>query len=247
MASIRDYHRPGSVDEALALLNRSGMTSVLLGGGTTVVAEPGTQPVEVIDLQALPLGGLVADGPAVRIGATNRLQDVVDAEMVPELIRTAAKREAPNTIRNAATIGGAVAGSNWESGLLAALLVHAAHVELMSASGTATVSLPALLADRSQLTGCIITAVVVATGGRSGWAGTGRTPADTPIVAAYARRHEGATLLALTGVADVPLLIEPGDVGGLEPPGDFRGSAEYRKALATTLSSRVLVSLGVDG
>jgi CO/xanthine dehydrogenase FAD-binding subunit len=244
MVSIRGYHRPGSVDEALTLLNRPGTTSVLLGGGTTIVPQGGMEPCEVIDLQALSLDGIAPDGPVLRIGATSRLQDLVDAGAVPELIRDAARREAPNTIRNAATVGGSVASATWESGLLAALLVFDAEIELLGSSGAEIVPLATLLGNRTQLAGRIISAVRVATRGDTGWAGTGRTPADTPIVAAYARRHGDVTLLALTGIADTPVVVDPGDIAGLEPPGDFRGSTEYRKALAATLSARVLGSLG---
>jgi CO/xanthine dehydrogenase FAD-binding subunit len=244
MASIRDYHRPGTVDDALALLNRADAQSVLVGGGTTVVPQRIPQPVEVIDLQALPLRAIspVDDG-RVRIGATARLQDVVDADLVPELIRNAAKREAPNTIRNAATIGGTVASADWESGLVAALLVHEAEVELLGEAGSSTVPMSALLSDRSRLSGRIISAVTAALAGASAWAGTGRTPADTPIVAAYARHDGETTLLALTGVAATPVLVDPGEVAGLDPPGDFRGSAEYRRSLAATLAARVVASV----
>ena len=125
MASIREYHRPGNVDEALALLNRAEATSVILGGGTTVVPDHAADPVEVIDLQALPLGDIAPDGSdRTRIGAMTRLQQLVDDAAVPDLIRNAAHREAPRTIRNAATVGGTVAEAHWESGMVAALLVQ---------------------------------------------------------------------------------------------------------------------------
>ncbi len=87
---------------------------------------------------------------------------------------------------------------------------------------------------------------MVAPGGETAWAGTGRTPVDTPIVAAYARVHDGETSLALTGVAATPLLVDPADVAALAPPADFRGSSEYRRSLAVVLTRRVLDSLGVS-
>lgn len=245
MASIREYHRPGSVDEALALLGRDEVMSVLVGGGTVVVADQSAVPVQVVDLQALGLDGIEALGGRVRIGATTRLQDVVDAESVPPLIRDAAKREAPNTIRNMATVGGTVAAADPDSGLLAALLVHGAVAVLASPDGSSEMELSDLLADRTTLAGKVIAAVVVDTGGETSWAGTGRTPADTPIVAAYARAAQGQASLALTGVAATPLLVDPGDVAALVPAGDFRGSSEYRQSLAAVLAGRVLDSLGV--
>ncbi len=245
MAAISAYHRPATIDEAVALLGRTDVASVALGGGTVVSADIAADPFEVVDLQALGLDGISGDDGSVRIGATARLQSVVDSGEVPALIRDAARREAPNTIRNAATIGGAVATADAESGLVAALLVHGASVEMIGGDGPSRLPLPALLADRAALGGAIITAVSVETGGESSWAGTGRTPADTPIVAAYARVGDGTTRLALTGVASTPILVEPENVGALAPPADFRGSTDYRRTLATVLAARVLGALGV--
>ena len=73
-----------------------------------------------------------------------------------------------------------------------------------------------------------------------------RTPADAPIVAAVARRTpDQQTLLALCGVAQTPVLVDPDDVAdSIDPPGDFRGSAEYRRAMALTLTQRVLEEIG---
>lgn len=244
MASIVDYHRPRSVDEALALLNRPGKRSALLGGGTTLVASRGGEPIEVIDLQALPMAGIERFGDArVGIGAMSRLQQIVDSELVPPLVRDAARREAPNTIRNAATVGGTIANADGESGLLAALLVHDADVRLVSESGSEEISLVELLGDSSRMSGRIIASISVAVGGDTGRAATSRTPADTPIVCAFARRHDGRITLALTGVASTPILLERHEIGDLDPPADFRGSTEYRRALAETLADRALASL----
>jgi CO/xanthine dehydrogenase FAD-binding subunit len=51
-------------------------------------------------------------------------------------------------------------------------------------------------------------------------------------------------LLALTGVAATPILVEPGDLAHLDPPGDFRGSSRYRRELAGILAKRVVDRLG---
>jgi hypothetical protein len=52
MAPIQAYHRPETIAEALELLNRNGVRTALLGGGTTIVAELAEQEIEeVVDLQ----------------------------------------------------------------------------------------------------------------------------------------------------------------------------------------------------
>jgi len=79
--------------------------------------------------------------------------------------------------------------------------------------------------------------VTVATDGTSFAARAGRTRADKPIVAVVARLTPGGELRrAASGVAATPILL--GNLDELEPPSDFRGSAEFRRALAVTLAAR---------
>lgn len=237
MPSVLAYHRPGSLDEASALLAEPNRR--LIGGGTVVVPESRVARevgVELVDLQAVGLDALeVADG-RVTIGAMARLGDLVLDERTPALLRDLCRRELPSALRNQATIGGTVALAEAESVLLAGLLVHAADVSI---HGTGQRGLAAVLADGVGT--AIVTSLTVEDGGSGAVASTGRTPADTPIVAAVARAHEGAIRLALTGVAEVPVLADPRDpTAGLDPRGDFRGSADYRLHLAATLAERAV-------
>jgi hypothetical protein len=63
-------------------------------------------------------------------------------------------------------------------------------------------------------------------------------------VLAVARRSEtGTILLALTGVDSAPVLIDAEAISSLDPPADFRGSAEYRRHLAGILSGRAIAGL----
>ncbi|MEE3102970.1 MAG: hypothetical protein VX316_04380, partial [Actinomycetota bacterium] len=61
------YHRPASLDEALALLALDD--HVPLGGGTILNADDDPTPVTMVDLQALDLGGITPDGDEITIGA----------------------------------------------------------------------------------------------------------------------------------------------------------------------------------
>jgi len=239
MAQVSAYERPKSLDEALAALSRP--SAVVIGGGTKVNAARRSVPITVVDLQALHLDGVqeLANG-SVRIGATTTLQRLAEDADLPEVIREAAGREQPSTLRAVATLGGCVATAEPSSELLAALLVHDARVSLAALEGVeATSPLADLLDDLASLAKRIITAVTIETGGVSAAARVGRTIADRPIVAAVARRApSGEIRLALAGVAATPVLA----AGATEyhPVGDFRGSSEYRRSLAATLSSRVL-------
>lgn len=237
MHQMVGYHRPAAVAEAVRLLAEP--TRVAMAGGTTLRHDGGAAPVEVVDLQALDLDSIEADGPLVRIGATTTLQALVDCDAVPDLVRRTARAELPSTLRSRATVGGTIGSAESDSLLLAALLVHDATVHFADRR-------TAPLGDVLEVglgSGDLIVGVTVASLGATAIAVTGRTPADTPIVAAVGRADEHGMRLALCGVAATPRLVEPAEVDALEPPGDFRGSPAYRRHLANVLSARVLEEL----
>lgn len=234
---IETYHRPVTLAEAIGLLESED--TAVLAGGTSLIASTG--PAAVVDLQELGLDAITLDGGRVWVGAMARLRDVVESDLVPAILRDLARREAPNTIRNAATIGGTVASADPESELVAGLLVHDAEVTLVAADSTRSLAVGDYLHDRPS---GIITQISLESEGSAAAARTGRTPADRPIVAAVARRgSDGSVRLALTGVASTPLLVDPADVDDLVPPADFRGSTEYRGHLAMVLAARAIAGL----
>ncbi len=237
MPSIAAYHRPDSLDEALSLLAAPNRRA--LGGGTVVVPQSRVarpEAVELVDLQALGLASITAAGEGLSLGAMVRLGELTEAEAAPTLLRDLARRELPSALRNQATVGGTVALGDPDSVLLAGLLVHGAQVAL---HGQDPIALSESLAECVGQR--IVTAVTVETGGTGAIAATGRTPADTPIVAAVARATDAGVRLALTGVGVYPVLADPTDpTAGLEPPADFRGSSDYRLHLVDTLSARAV-------
>jgi CO/xanthine dehydrogenase FAD-binding subunit len=243
MSPIRAYHRPDTVAAAIELLHRDGIVTALIGGGTEIVAQrPG--PDEVIDLQAAGLDEIAWEPPTLRFGATAMLRDLVDHESTPPVLRDLARREAPNTIRNASTIGGCVASFDAESPLLAGLVACSAVVSIEDRDGTDRLPLADLLGNPTRLVGAVITAVEVDVAGTGAHAATGRTPADRPIVCVAGwRSDEGSVVLAGSGIGTVPLAFDAAEADRLDPPTDFRGSAEYRRHIAGELAGRVLRAL----
>ena len=245
------YHRPATLNQALALLAEP--KRVPLAGGTVLNADREPSDIEVVDLQALGLDQISAAGDSLRIGSTVTLDELARHEAVPAWLAEIARAEAASTLRTLATVGG-LAASRWgDSVLLAALLASDATVELAGPAGTAPADaletpLAALLEDGVPA-GALIVSFTFDISGDCATAATGRTPADVPIVAAVARSlsspEAAATIrLALSGVAAVPRLVDPEDpTAGLEPLGDFRGSSGYRLQLASVLSRRVLGGL----
>ena len=257
MPSVVAYHRPATIDEAVALLAADGVEAI--GGGTVAVPNartPREVGVALVDLQALGLDVIedTADG-RLRVGATARIGQLLGDGRVPALLRDLARRELPSTLRHQATIGGAVAGRWHESALLAGLLVHDAIVELHGAEPRPLTEFLAAEPESGQL----ITGVTIDPTGIGATAGTGRTPADVPIVAAVARRSpDGSdTAVALTGIAPTPVRVDPADIdpfnadsfdiervgGAVDAVADFRGSADYRRHLAVVLTARAVAAL----
>jgi len=235
---IRAYHRPTTLEDALSLLESND--AAVLAGGTSLIASGAA--TAVIDLQDLDLSTIGLADDRIAIGAMARISDLVESDLVPLILRDLARREAPNTIRNAATLGGTIASRDPESELVAGLLVHDTGVTIATGDGPHTVALPDYLAAPTP---GIITGVTLERGGTAEARRTGRTPADRPIVMAVARRtDDGEVRVALTGIASFPVLVASGELAALDPPADFRGTTEYRRHLAETLAARVITAVG---
>ena len=103
------YARPATLDDALGLLAQAG--SAVLAGGTDLAGQIDrgiSSPTLVVDLQDTGLGGIVADGTGIRIGATTTLAELGAAETVASYaaVATAALLAASPLLRNQGTVGG---------------------------------------------------------------------------------------------------------------------------------------------
>ncbi len=262
------YHRPESLEEALALLAKPG--SAPLAGGTKLLAsETGLPGTAVIDLQALGLSQaqLVTanDAQTLALGATltlTKLSRFLEAELpeneVAALLQTVIHQAGPNTYRNAATLGGTIASRLPDSELLAALLVLDSTVTLHTPSNQNSITLADYLADAERPHGLITTVTVPVLAGSGTSHRVARTPADYPIVSITGwRMADGSIRLAATGLGERPFRLNGAEKTAQDSiaeaaiaasaanahPGDFRGEANYRAEMAAVLTRRTLNQL----
>jgi CO/xanthine dehydrogenase FAD-binding subunit len=245
---ITTYHRPQSLDEALTLLTQPNR--IPLGGGT-LLARSTTDPVEVVDLQALSLDSVTKSGNNLEIGATVTLQQLLESVHCPEALKGALKLEAPLNIRNSATVAGTLVACDGRSTFATVLLALDAKIEIRYSSDDARVSnigefLP--LRPRGLITSIALPLTV-----KLAFDYVSRTPADKPIVCtAVAQWNAGRTRLAVGGYGTTPKLamdgtesegIETAARNAFHEAADEYGSAEYRMDIAATLAKRCLDSL----
>jgi CO/xanthine dehydrogenase FAD-binding subunit len=242
MPVIHEYHRPKNIEEALRLLNRENQQTKVLAGGTNLGSSEFMGLDAVVDLQALGLNQVNISSDQVVLGAMVRIKELAQNSGIPSLLREMARRDGPNTQRNAGTIGGAIVEADWESELYAALLVHGASVTIQTIGGRQFMPLQDFSQDLVKR-GLVIS-VSLDPGGVTADARVARTPADSPIVAAVGRKNEAGDIqLAFCGIGKRPIMANLENLAGMTPPSDFRGSSAYRREMAITLGKRVLEQL----
>ncbi len=262
MTPILEYHRPATVDAALALLGRPSPRTRPLAGGAHF--RRGIKwPEALVDLSGLGLDAVKRSDAGWEIGATVTLEALASNEALPSALRDAARRQAPRNFRQRGTVGGMIATRD-TGALFACLLALQARMKLEP--GHRLVSL-ASYAQTRLINGDLITAVLLPATRRVAFAEISRTPADLPIlcvaVAAEVSPDEGTPrnfIVAATG-ADQPLVTLAGAAQLLDgaPHADLaaisavllhadwhddgRGTAEYRNAMLPLLVRRAAAEL----
>jgi probable selenate reductase FAD-binding subunit len=247
---ITEYFRPTTIEEALALIARPD--ALPLGGGT-LLSQSSVRPCAVVDLQALGLDRIHKAGEKLEIGATARLQLLLESPHLPAALKQALELEAPLNLRNQASLAGCLVSCDGRSPLATALL--ALDAQVIFAGEVQKASLGELLPIRSTLfPKRLITRIDLPLNTRLAFQTVARTPADRPIVcAALAQWPSGRTRLALGGWGSAPLLAmdgnEPGDVeaaarNAFHEAGDGWAPAEYRSEVAGVLAKRCLAWIG---
>ncbi len=251
-----EYHRPQTLEEALALLARETPFTVPLAGGAFLNAQqrPPALPQEdlaVVDLQDLGLAGVTPRGNFIDLGATTPLQSLLEAEL-PQALQEAAHLETTYTRRFLQTVAGTLVAADGVSPFATAMMALDARLTL--APDDETLPLGELYPARwEHLRGKLITKVTIPSNARFTLETVAPSPLARPLlVVAVAQWPSGRTRIVLGGWGDAPHLAMDGpDATGAEQAArnaayeatDYRASAEYRREVAVVLVRRALKSL----
>jgi carbon-monoxide dehydrogenase medium subunit len=145
------YARPGTLDDALALLEEYGPDARLLAGGTDLLVRlrlGHVQPSLVLDLKRVDAlrSDVVEIDACLRVGARTVMTDLIADERIrrhyPALVE-AASVVGSVQIRNRATLAGNICNASPAADTAPALLVYQAVANLISARGRRSVPVTA--------------------------------------------------------------------------------------------------------
>lgn len=247
---VQNYVRPTDTSAVLEALRQPGAAP--LAFGPRLPDEPLAGIETAVDLSALNLNYIREEGGAIHIGAGTPLQELAVSPVLQTqaggVLAEAAQLAAGLNLRNLATLGGALASTAGPQEIRLALLALNAVVVLR---GDKTTEIP--VADfRSAGPRVLREVKFFRVRGSGALARVARTPRDEAIVAAIAIITQETVAIAVSGASAAPLLksapisnlqssafIES-LVAACNPIGDYRGSAEYRRAMAGVLARRAL-------
>ena len=141
-----DYERAGTVDDALALLERHGPEARLIAGGHSLLPMMKlrlARPEVLIDINDLTdLSYIRLDGSAIAIGAMTRHAELLDSSLLAEHYAIFADAErviADPIVRNRGTIGGSLCQADPSEDLSAVCAALGAELVVKGTGGTRTV------------------------------------------------------------------------------------------------------------
>lgn len=260
-----EYHRAGSVEEAIELLGRDEDARLVAGGHSLIPAMKLriARPTALVDIGRLSdLRYVREDGDQIAIGALTRhaqlAADPVLGQSCAVLARAAAEVGDPQ-VRHRGTIGGSVSHADPASDLATVVLTLDADLVARGPGGERTIAAGDFFTGpfENALAGDeVLVEIRVPKVERGVYLKHSRRAQDWATVAVAAANVGGRVQVGLASMGATPLRARgvedalasgasPADAAahaaeGAEPPSDVSGSAEYRAHLARVLVRRAL-------
>jgi len=212
-----DYHRPGTLPEALALLKRHGDDARVLAGGHSLIPAMKLRLVEprvLVDLGRIAeLRGISEQDGWISIGALTTHAEIAASAVLRTkcpLLPEAAGHIGDVQVRNKGTIGGSLAHADPAADWPPVALALDAELEIAGPSGTRRVAATAFFTDLMQTAlqpGEVLRAIRVKPSGPSvAYVKTEQKASGFALcgVAVVVDRQAGRGAVAITGVAATP-------------------------------------------
>ena len=279
LRQLEEVFYPESLEDAVRKKAQYGDAAAPIAGGTDLVAEPPPGLRCLIDITRLGLDFIEEEAQQVRIGATATMQQVSTSATVASvaggLICSSTCEGWPRQVRNAATIGGNLAGAGPFADTPPVMLALDARAIVAGPNGDTIVPMAEFFLDyRKTAVGAGILREIVIPRPKIGTRGVflkfGRTQVDKALVNAAVLIHmvegrcQGARI-ALGAVGRIPrrisqaeaiLIDQPLDRQLIErtaelvkelvdPVLDYRASADYRREISGVLVKRALTQLAL--
>jgi carbon-monoxide dehydrogenase medium subunit len=199
-----DYHRPSTIDEAIALLSRHGDDAKVLAGGHSLIPAMKlrlARPAVIIDIGRIADFSYIRDaGDQVAIGAMATHGDIESSAVLKRvcpLLPETAVHIGDVQVRNKGTIGGSLAHADPAADWPATMLALEAEIDVVGPRGRRTLRAGEFFVDLLQ-TALAPDEILVEI----------RVP-KTSAAVAYVKTEQKASGFALAGVAAV---VGPGGV-----------------------------------
>jgi aerobic carbon-monoxide dehydrogenase medium subunit len=264
------YARPGSVDEAVALLSEHDGARALAGGQTlvNVMKQRAASPDVLVDLADLDeLRAISVSGTTLELGAMATLTSIIrssEVEVSRPILGEVAATVADVQVRNRGTIGGNICVNDPTNHFPPLFVALGAEMTIRNTGGERTVPAEEFFVGVFETVvgeGDLLTKVSVPAGRGDGMSGVTLGVHGTYVANAAASIADGTWRIALGCVAAVPVratVVEEqlsgtdpeeasvraaveGLGATLDPPADVHASAEYRRSLAETSVVRAVL------
>jgi len=266
-----DYHRAGSLSDAVAALSGEPDAKVLAGGQSLVplLSMRLAAPTLLVDINGVPgLDTITVDegeDGGVRVGALARHAAVLasaDVARVQPLVPLALAHVAHATIRNRGTTVGSIVHADAAAEMPAVLALLGGSLEVEGPGGRRTIAAEELYVGPLETTlhhdevAVSVTFPALRAGagvafdeiarrhGDYAMAGVAAVVDGETVRAAYLSVNDVPTVVDLSGVDDE--LLGDAALEHLEPVGDIHATADYRAQLVRVLTKRVVTAARAD-